>query len=389
MNVTQQFKFCGNPFRVDMYKGCNFGCLYCFANSKQWKNSTGWDEADITDIEKLFKKAFETDDNVKDANIELLRHKVPLHLGGNSDPFQGREWEKHLTYKMIELTNKYQYPMTISTKTAHLPEEYLEILDPKLHGIQVSIMGWEDDFIRKYEVNTPTAKERVEFVRLLHNRGIWTSIRIQPLINLDEALKVVNAIKGDVNYITVEHLKIPTDNKEIANLFAKNYLETDYYIPKHGGRNWEVIPPTKEANFKKIAEVANGYGVKVGCGDNDLHHLTQSRCCCGIDTIPGGAFNNFLKFNLTYLTTGDYDLSKIWKPKSDVSGAFNSKQQHRTPDLKTMEDWTRRYINRHNHLVYASGKTKILRDLFPGMAVQKTLFSKKTVPQDDEYEDIE
>ena len=29
---TSQFVMCGNCFRADMYKGCAFGCDYCFAN---------------------------------------------------------------------------------------------------------------------------------------------------------------------------------------------------------------------------------------------------------------------------------------------------------------------------------------------------------------------
>ena len=34
MALTQQFKHCGNPFRIDTCKGCDFGCKYCFANNR-------------------------------------------------------------------------------------------------------------------------------------------------------------------------------------------------------------------------------------------------------------------------------------------------------------------------------------------------------------------
>lgn len=393
VDCTQQFKFCGNPFRIDMYKGCDFGCLYCFANSKQMKNAGGFDEADITDLEKLFKKALETTDESKDTNVELIRQRVPLHLGGNSDPFQEREWEHGLTYKLIELTKKYDYPMTMSTKAAHIPDKYFDVLDPKLHGIQSSIMGWTDEYIRKYETDTPTAKERADFSKMLHAKGFWTAIRIQPLIDIDEAMQLVEYMGEDVSYMTVEHLKIPKDNKSIADIFSDVYMDSQFYIPKHGGRNYEIIPPIKEENFKRVAELANKNGVKIGCGDNDLHHLTQSRCCCGIDTIPGGAYDNFLKYNLTYFLTGEYDLEKIWKPKCSYAFAFNSTQQKRNPGLKSLEDWVKYYIGKNNHLVYASGKTRILSDLVPGLAIQNTLFAKKpiavTAISEDDFEEYE
>ena len=43
--LTQQFRFCGNPFRVDLYKGCDFGCKYCFANSRNGGFRADFDEA--------------------------------------------------------------------------------------------------------------------------------------------------------------------------------------------------------------------------------------------------------------------------------------------------------------------------------------------------------
>ena len=108
--MTQQFRFCPNPFRVDLYKGCDFGCLYCFANSNQSAGHDGFAVAKIKTIENLFKKAFESKkESSENINVELLRHRVPLHCGGMSDPFQTREWNLHLTKQLIELSNKYEY----------------------------------------------------------------------------------------------------------------------------------------------------------------------------------------------------------------------------------------------------------------------------------------
>ena len=118
--LTQQFRFCGNAFRVDTYRGCDFGCKYCFANSRNGNFSCNFDETSVEILDKFFAKALETDKEYKDINVELLRNRVPLHLGGMSDPFQTREWDMGLTYHLIELSNKYNYPMSISTKTAKI-----------------------------------------------------------------------------------------------------------------------------------------------------------------------------------------------------------------------------------------------------------------------------
>ena len=105
IGLTSQFRFCPNAFRIDMYKGCDFGCSYCFSNSNNTHGHSGYAVANIKTIKNIFNKAFETDTKSDDLTIELLRNRVPLHCGGMSDPFQKREFELELTYKLIELTN--------------------------------------------------------------------------------------------------------------------------------------------------------------------------------------------------------------------------------------------------------------------------------------------
>ena len=78
ISVTAQFRFCGNPLRADMYRNCSFQCNYCFAKThishydseKDELNGYGWiEKADIKDIERIFRKAFETNDESKDIVI--------------------------------------------------------------------------------------------------------------------------------------------------------------------------------------------------------------------------------------------------------------------------------------------------------------------------------
>ena len=44
MQITKAFRFCPNAFRIDMYRCCDFGCKYCFANM-EWKATQqyGWE----------------------------------------------------------------------------------------------------------------------------------------------------------------------------------------------------------------------------------------------------------------------------------------------------------------------------------------------------------
>ena len=314
--VTQQFRHCGNPFRIDTYRGCNFGCTYCFAYNRaslEIKNQV----ANMKHIERLFERAFDENEDTKNLSVECLQHRVPLHLGGLADPFQTREFEYHCTLDLIKLTKKYNYPMIISTKTASLPEEYFEYLDPNIHAFQISLFSDNAELVRKYEHNTPTPQERIDFMKLLRSKGFWVSCRIQPLVDIDSAVSLVENISNFVNYITVEHLKISADNKKMANfLFKMNKYEPSDYICT--GRSYELKTEIKKENVDKLKAVSK---CPIGCGDNDLHEYSDSNNCCGIDTINEN-FNGWLKYNsMNIRKTNSRD---YWCPKSKCHSCFNS-----------------------------------------------------------------
>lgn len=352
-----------------MYKGCDFGCKYCFANGSNFKmeGKEDFKEASISRIEKIFQKALETDEDIDDLNVELIRNRVPLHCGGMSDPFQSRERSLGLTKKLIELSNKYHYPICFSTKTSDLPDEYFEILNPEIHAFQISLMGWSEEYIRDWELNTPTAEERIAFMRKLRERGFWCGLRIQPLISIDEAEELVRNVGNLPSYITIEHVRIMTPQFELFAKIQKYAKE----LPMHSGaRIFEIETHHKRKNFERLMKIANANGVLVGAGDNDLHHLSQSRCCCGIDMINEN-FQNYLKYNLTYMVTGDYDKSEMFIPKSDCKHCMNQKL-YGHKKFVSYEELLKEYVAKHKELLPDDCSAKIQKELF-GIA-RKRLF---------------
>ena len=343
MALTRSCTVCPNPFRVDMYKGCDFGCKYCFANMHIFKPNE-FKEADIEKLQRKFKVALETDKKRKDVIIELLRNRVPIHCGGMSDPFQEREYERKLTYKLIELSNKYDYPICFSTKTAKLPESYLMILNPKIHAFQSSIMGFTESYIRKWEKNTPSAESRVAFVKEMRDLGFWHSIRIQPIIDIIEVLSLLDYVfrVTTPSYVTVEHLKIINDNKEALNAY-RQYCSNKADFWYTSSKKLECRQNIKIHNIESIQELCNKHGVLVGVGDNDLHYMTQSRNCCGIDTA-GEAFENYLKYNVTYMSTGAYNVSDMFIPQCNCRKHINDQKFGNYIDFKEYVD---AYMQRH------------------------------------------
>jgi hypothetical protein len=362
MQLTSQVKFCPNAFRVDMYRGCDFGCKYCFANMEAF-NETGtgltkWREARIKDIRNKFTTAFDTDKESKSVVVELLRNRVPLHCGGMSDPFQGREWDMKLTYELIKLCNEYDYPIIFSTKTDHLPEEYFEILNPKLHAFQISIMGWTDEYIRTWETNTGTAKSRADFVKQLRDRGFWCSVRIQPVIDVAECSMLINYLKDVPSYYSIEHLHVIADSYAAKKALVDHC--TNPYDFTQADAVIEFKPEVRLSNMLALRAEANKYGVLVGAADNDLHRYTQSRCCCGIDLI-GESFDNYLKYNEVYFATGDANISELFVPKSNCRRHMNIGKGK--PEVY-VEDMVKNYIRKNPNLIPDTHRESIEKQLF-------------------------
>lgn len=346
--LTQQFRFCGNPLRCDFYKNCSFQCNYCFAKSHGGidKFDKPIEIAKYEIVEKLFKRAFENDNETTNIVVELLRRKTPIHCGGMSDPFQPLEFKLHLTYRLIELSNKYGVPIVFSTKQCDLPQEYWDILDPKLQAFQISLISNDENWLKKYEPNTPTPTQRLDFMRKLKSKGFWVAMRVQPLIDLDQAFEVMNVAQNIVDYIIVEHLKIATNNSDQIELF-KDKLK-DYYKPKNS-RMFERHTLDKIDDIMYLKSKITK--CKIGIGDNDLHHLSDSNCCCGIDTI-GGNFDNWLRYNFTYFVTSGCTLEekeKLYVPKGNCSSCFMSDTIIK--GVTQVKDYVDNYCNNNYNLM--------------------------------------
>jgi DNA repair photolyase len=299
VGVTSQFRFCGNCLRVDLLKGCSFGCEYCFINNSHINNpqnanrNESISKTKIRIFENIFKNAI---DENKTNNLinELVSRKTPFHLGGNSDPLQ----DINLFNSFIELTKKYNYPVIISTKQILSDKELLKC-DQNIHAFQISL--FTDNEITKniFEKNTTLVFERIDFIKRLHENGFWVSVRIQPLIYFNEAVSLLNKLSGIINFATIEHIKLQGGNKESFNRVLALLPKLPFV---KSGNSVVLLPEYKYQNIMKLKEQFKN--IIFGFGDNELHMYSDTLNCCGIDTINQN-FKNWLSYNSMVINKGD------------------------------------------------------------------------------------
>jgi DNA repair photolyase len=131
LTVTSQFSFCGLPLRFDSYAGCAFRCSYCFARHRGGNNyGDSVRGASQDHLARSLHRAF--NDDAGGLVAQFLRRRVPIHMGGMSDPFQPIERRYRVTEASLRaLSQQVDYPVVISTRSTLVSElPYMDVRVP-------------------------------------------------------------------------------------------------------------------------------------------------------------------------------------------------------------------------------------------------------------------
>lgn len=255
---------CRYPTRLDSYGcGCAHNCDYCYARSLlDFRGLWRPEDPAVADIRKIRKKL----DKVSPGTI--------LRLGGMTDCFQPAERKRCITYMVIKELNKRRIGYLIVTKSAMVADiEYIELYDPDLAHIQVTITATDDEKALEYEKASRTS-DRIAAIEKLQAYGLDVSVRLSPFIPEYIDFDILNSIRCDK--ILVEFLRC---NAFIRKTFPIDY--SDYTVKQSGYRH---LPLEKK---KKFLSNITGFKEITVCEDETeayvywQHHVNHDPddCC--------------------------------------------------------------------------------------------------------------
>ena len=185
VNSNETCQQCLYAFEVDTYgRGCAHECAYCYAKAQLtvhgfWNNPIPV-PIDINEVRKTFYTVFETDKHNKWRT--LLEKKIPLRIGSMTDSFMKSDLKYKVTKEFLKILKYYEYPNIIFTRSNLVANDtYIEVLDPKLSAIQMSISSINDNMNRLIEPGAPSAALRLKALTKLKENGFWTTVRINPM----------------------------------------------------------------------------------------------------------------------------------------------------------------------------------------------------------------
>ncbi len=166
---------------INPYRGCEHGCIYCFARpTHAYLNlSPGLDFES-----KLFYKPDAASILRKELGARSYS-PAPIALGINTDAYQPVEKQTGLTREILTVLAEYRHPVTIVTKSS-LIERDIDILSSmaqsNLIKVVVSVTTLSTDLCRVLEPRTASPRRRLRVIKNLTENGIPVGVLVAPLI---------------------------------------------------------------------------------------------------------------------------------------------------------------------------------------------------------------
>ncbi|TLG77049.1 PA0069 family radical SAM protein [Methylocystis sp. B8] len=231
---------------INPYRGCEHGCVYCFARPTHayMGFSPGLD--------------FETEIFVKEGAAQRLERElsapgyVPktIAIGTNTDPYQPAEKIHRVMRSILEALSRANHPVGIVTKSALVLRD-LDLLAPMaakgLAKVAISVTTLDRKLARLMEPRAATPELRLETIEKLSAAGVPTAVMTAPIIpsiNDDEIERILTRAHAagarEAGYVL---LRLPL---ELRDLFTE-WLVANF--PDRARRALALVRSTRDGKL--------------------------------------------------------------------------------------------------------------------------------------------
>ena len=248
---------------MNLYRGCQHGCIYCDARSLCYQMNHPFEDIEVKENAlPLLEQA-----------LRAKRKKCMIGTGAMSDPYMPLEEKLQLTRGALELIHRYGFGVAIQTKSCRILRD-LELLkainDQSKAVVQMTLTTYDERLCRMVEPNVSTTCQRAEALRKFRDAGIPTVVWLSPLLpwlndtpeNILGILEYCRGagVKGIINFGMGLTLRDGDREYYYAALDRHFPGLKQRYIQTYGNA-YELPSPNSQALWQLFHEKCEQYGI--------------------------------------------------------------------------------------------------------------------------------
>lgn len=218
---------------VNPYRGCEHGCIYCFARpTHSYLNMSPGLDFETRIIAKV-----NAAQKLREAFASRAYEPSLLNIGSATDAYQPIERKLGITRSIIELMAECRHPFSLVTKSSGV-ERDLDLIAPmaadRLVAVYVSVTSLDADLSRILEPRAASPQRRLRTIEALARAGVPVGVSVSPVIpfinepELERVLEAAAAAGARSAFSVV--LRLPWE----VNPLFQQWLEQ--HFPERAGR---------------------------------------------------------------------------------------------------------------------------------------------------------
>lgn len=164
----------GLNYNMNLYKGCNHGCIYCDSRSDCYR---------VDNFDQV--RAKENVLPILERELQSKRKTGVVGTGAMSDPYNPFEKTYQLTKGALELINRYGFGISIATKSDLIVRDIDLLKRIAEHSpvlVKMTVTTADDDLCRIVEPNVSPSSHRMKAIRSLSEEGVFAGILMMPIL---------------------------------------------------------------------------------------------------------------------------------------------------------------------------------------------------------------
>jgi DNA repair photolyase len=256
---------------INPYRGCEFGCRYCYARyTHEFMGLTRWEDFE----EKIYVK--------RDAGRTLARELTPERLAGQSialgtatDPYQPAERRYRVTRSLLAILAAARgLQLSVTTKSDLVVRDIdllRRIADRSSLQVNLTVTTLNRRLARILEFRAPTPELRLKALRTLRQAGIAAGVTISPILpgitddpaNLEAVIAAGRAHDAAQLFANVLFLK-PSAQQAFFPFLEKHFPHLRKRYAARFARSAFLDRAYKDRIFRLVADLKQKHGFPAG-----------------------------------------------------------------------------------------------------------------------------